>query len=138
MVKILTGLWILLCVVVVADGYVRLAPSDPKVWHKPLKFNENKELAGGVERVIEGSPADLARLDSIIRQTPRTQVLAGSVDGAHLTYVTRSAVFGFPDYTTVELTDGQIRIFGRLRFGRSDLGVNRKRVDGWLDALQTR
>ena len=70
MVKILTGLWILLCVVVVADGYVRLAPSDPKVWHKPLKFNENKELAGGVERVIEGSPADLARLDSIIRQTP--------------------------------------------------------------------
>lgn len=137
MVKILTGLWILLCVIVVADGYVRLAPSDPKVWHRPLKFNENKDLAGGVERVIEGSPDDLARLDSIIRETPRTKVLAGRLDEGHLTYVTRSAVFGFPDYTTVQLTDGQIKIFGRLRFGRSDLGVNRKRVDRWLDALQT-
>ncbi len=50
--------------------------------------------------------------------------------------VTRSAVWGFPDYTTVEQRDGKLMIYARSRFGSSDLGVNGKRVAGWLDALK--
>ena len=52
-----------------------------------------------------------------------------------ITYVTRSRLIGFPDYTTVEAKDGMVTVFARLRFGRSDLGVNRRRVEGWIKAL---
>ena len=55
-----------------------------------------------------------------------------------LTYITRSAAIGFPDYTTARQDGDQLVIWARQRFGRSDFGVNRRRVDGWLDALQAR
>jgi uncharacterized protein (DUF1499 family) len=57
------------------------------------------------------------------------------VKGAKL-YVTRSAVFGFPDYTTLRRAGDQLEIYGRLRFGKSDLGVNATRIDGWLMRLR--
>ena len=75
------------------------------------------------------------RLDALVRDTPRTQVLAGSLAQGMLTYVTRSAFFGFPDYTTVRQRGAHLEIYARLRFGRSDLGVNRARVEQWLSAL---
>lgn len=129
-------LWILLAAVVVAMGYVRLAPSDTVRWHGPLEVSADRDLPTGVERVIAAGPETLARLDALIRATPRTQVLAGTVQDGLITYVTRSRVFGFPDYTTVQQVDDTIRILGRLRFGQSDLGVNKARVDGWIRALQ--
>ena len=93
----------------------------------------DRDLDGGAMRKVEG---DLAALDSIIRDTPRTQVLAGSVDEGMITYVTRSRVFGFPDYTTVRQEGDMLEVYGRLRFGKSDLGVNAARIDGWLRQLQ--
>ena len=96
------------------------------------------DLGNGAVRIIEAGTDDLARLDTIIRGTARTQVLAGSVEAGMITYVTRSAAIGFPDYTTIRLRDGQIEIFGRARYGASDLGVNAARIDGWLDALAQR
>lgn len=134
--RVMMGLWILLAAIVVALGFIRLAPSDPVTWHKPLTFEADRDLKGGVMRVVETGPDGLERLDPIIRATPRTTVLAGSVADGLITYVTRSAVFGFPDYTTVQQDGGRLKIFGRLRFGRSDQGVNRARVERWLNALQ--
>ncbi len=52
-----------------------------------------------------------------------------------VTYITRTAVIGFPDYTTVRLRDGRVEIYGRARYGLSDLGVNAARIDSWLEAL---
>ncbi|WP_428515957.1 DUF1499 domain-containing protein [Roseovarius sp.] len=86
-------------------------------------------------RVVSDDGDTLARLDTIIRDTSRTTVLAGSVDEGMITYVTRSALWGFPDYTTVAHRDGRIVLYGRARFGKSDLGVNAKRLDGWLAQL---
>lgn len=134
--KIMLALWILLCIVVVADGYVRLAPSDPVQWHIPLTFDADRDLKGGVERVVPAGPGALERLDQIIMATPRTKRLAGSAGEGHVTYVTRTKVMGFPDYTTVQQEGDTLRIFGRLRFGRSDLGVNRARIEQWIDAFQ--
>ena len=80
-------------------------------------------------------PARLAQLDRIIRDTQGTQVLAGSVADGQVTYISRTRWIGFPDYTTVTLDDGILEVFGRLRFGRSDFGVNAKRIKGWLAQL---
>jgi uncharacterized protein (DUF1499 family) len=93
-------------------------------------------MQGGVIRVVEAGPDGLAKLDELAQATPRTTVLAGSVEDGMITYVTRTQVIGFPDYTTVQQDGDVLRIHARLRFGRSDFGVNRDRVDGWLAALQ--
>jgi len=123
----------LLILVGAALAYVRLAPSDAARWHTMPDEISERDMEGGAMRRAEG---DLAALDAIIRDTPRTRVLAGSVDAGMLTYVTRSRVFGFPDYTTVRQAGDTLEIYGRLRFGKSDMGVNAARIDGWLARLR--
>jgi len=115
--------------------YVRLAPTDPGRWHRMPAEVAPGDLTGGAVRVVAAGEDGLARLHGIIAASARTRVLAGSPEQGMVTYVTRSRVFGFPDYTTVRQRDGQIEIWGRLRFGASDLGVNAARIDGWLEAF---
>ena len=134
--RMMTIFLILLVLVVVAIGYVRLAPSDPATWHRLPGFTEDRDMKRGVMRVIDTGPDGLKRLHSIARITPRTKVLAGSVEEGIITYITRTKTIGFPDYTTVQQDGDRLRIYARLRFGRSDLGVNRHRVERWLDVLQ--
>jgi len=91
-------------------------------------------------RVVQADPDLLSDLDYTMRSLPRTRLLAGSLEEGRLTYVTRSKWMGFPDYTTIEQVgdqvDEQIRLYGRLRFGRSDMGVNAARMDGLLHQVR--
>ena len=128
-------LWLLIGVGLAMGAYIRLAPSDPVRWHVAPEDAE-RDLKGGVVRVVETGPDGLARLDKIARATPRTSVLAGSLEEGMITYITRTKVFGFPDYTTVQQDGDTLRIYARLRFGRKDFGVNRDRVTQWLALLQ--
>jgi len=142
--KMLT--WIIIGIVVLLLVYVRLAPSDPARWHRQAAISgaETKQLKGGYiwRKAIEGDgKAELAALDKYALATDRTERLVGSVEEGQMTYITRSKVCGFPDYTTVSLINGQdgqriLEIYGRLRFGRSDLGVNANRIKGWVAAAQ--
>ncbi|MEM6578920.1 MAG: DUF1499 domain-containing protein [Pseudomonadota bacterium] len=116
-------------------AYVRLAPSDPARWHVLPEGVEEGRGAGYALRRIEAGPDTLATLDEIARATPRTNVLAGTVEDGTITYVTRSALMGFPDYTTVALEGDTITLYARLRFGASDMGVNAARLEAWLAAL---
>jgi hypothetical protein len=122
----------LLVAVIALIALIRLAPSDPMRWHQMPGAITDRDLTGGAMRRAEG---DLATLDRIIRDTPRTRWLAGSVQEGMVTYVTRSRVMGFPDYTTVRQAGDMVEIYGRLRFGKSDLGVNAARIDRWLRRL---
>ncbi|MDT8328001.1 MAG: DUF1499 domain-containing protein [Roseovarius sp.] len=132
--KVIFGLIVL--VVIAGAGYVRLAPTDAARWHQMPKAVTDQDLNNGAMRVIAADDTTLERLDTIIRATPRTQALAGAPGEGLITYVTRSAVFGFPDYTTLRRAGDQVEIYGRLRFGKSDLGVNAARIDGWLMRLR--
>lgn len=116
--------------------WVRLAPSDPARWHVTAGEAGDRDFAGAAIRTVPAGPGDMARLDRIIRATPRTTHLAGSPEEGRVTYITRSRLWGFPDYTTIEQRGGAILIHGRLRFGTSDMGVNRARITGWITALQ--
>lgn len=116
--------------------YIRLAPTNASNWHVTLTSTKEETLANGARRMISGDAATLADLDALIRATPRTEYIAGSLEQGHLTYVTRSLIMGFPDYTTIQLTDGTLRLFGRARYGASDFGVNAERLDRWLQALR--
>ncbi len=133
MMKVVLG--VLVGLVVLLGAYIRLAPSDPARWHVVTQIEADRDMTGGVMRVLETGPQGLAQFDAIARAAPRTSILAGSVDEGMITYITRTPVMGFPDYTTVWQDGDTLRIHGRLRFGGSDFGVNRTRVDGWLALL---
>ncbi len=84
------------------------------------------------------TPADLmARLDAAIMAEPRMTRLAGGPEDTLVTYIGRTRMIGFPDYITVkvESTDNGSRatILSRLRFGKSDMGVNDKRLTRVLE-----
>lgn len=128
----------LLLILAVLGGlaWIRLAPSDPARWHVAPTVEGDEDLPGGAKRRVAGAGQNaLARLDAIARATPRTSVLAGSVADGMVTYVTRSRLFGFPDYSTVRQEGDDLLLHARLRFGQSDMGVNRARVEQWLRRL---
>jgi uncharacterized protein (DUF1499 family) len=129
-------MWVVLIVagVIGLMAYVRLAPSDPAIWHVDVPRLEDKDFAGGVIRVIDGDAATLESLTHIA-EADGAQPFAGDLASGHLTYISRSKIVAFPDYTTLQLKDGKIAIYGRLRFGKSDTGVNRRRVSQWLAQL---
>nr|WP_303626490.1 DUF1499 domain-containing protein [Roseovarius sp. M141] len=127
------GLALLLLFAVCGLAWIRLARDDVARWHRLPEGVSDRDMEGGVMRVASG---DLADLDGIIRAEPRTHVLAGSVECGMVTYVTRSKVFGFPDYTTVAQRGADLALYARLRYGKSDMGVNKARVERWLVALR--
>jgi len=130
-------------------AWIRLAPSDPLVWNADPVFAPGLPegtvivKAGGarvVIRLTDTTPAAaLARLDAIALDTPRTRRLAGTPEDGRMTWLTRSAVFGFPDYTTAEARqDGTatlLALHARLRFGGGDFGVNAARLRAWIAKL---
>jgi len=131
----LTSLMVIVFLAVGLSLWARLAPSDPDHWHvmpnKPRDINQE----GGALRAVAAQEDTLARLHDIIMDEPRTTVLAGSIDEGMITYITRSALFGFPDYTTVWQNGSDLAVYGRLRIGYSDMGVNAARIDRWLALL---
>lgn len=92
-------------------------------------------LGGGVKYVLplaDLPPNAMVKLSQIIKETPRTvphDALKGQA------FVTRSKFFGFPDITLMWEQDGHLHLFAHLVIGKSDLGVNAARVDGWLKQL---
>jgi uncharacterized protein (DUF1499 family) len=152
--------WIAVLGVAVLVGFglwVRLAPSDPTVWHvDPLsepgtgKPNAYRVLPEGMgtrpaDAAAPVYPVEAAVLaaafDAHVIAQPRTTLLAGGPDALWATYVQRSRVFGFPDYVSVRFLDlpeggSTLAIYSRARFGTSDLGVNFARVQDWVGGLQ--
>lgn len=132
------GLGLLFLLVLGAMTVFRFAPSDPEIWHITLDAERNVDRKGSATRVMQADVAVFAKADAHMRGLPRTKVIAGSLEERHITYVTRSLLWGFPDYTTLQYseTDGVLRAFARLRFGKSDLGVNAERLEGLFAALK--
>lgn len=137
-------LWLILLVVIAFAAYVRLAPSDPAQWHVDLTADGLPAHAhvfcirpDNRYGPIAGDPkALLAQLDAIAMASPRTTRLAGSPDEGRITWVTRSALMGFPDYATAQVMEGPgLCIAGRQRFGSQDWGVNAARIGGWVQDL---
>jgi hypothetical protein len=131
---------------------IRFSPSDPTRFHIALHPRpailgqwgamgdvQVHALMGGayvdVPKTAQPAQAMLARLDAIALASPRTVRLAGSPDAGHITWITRSAFWGFPDYTTAHAHPQGVTVYARLRFGASDMGVNAARLRAWMGAL---
>ncbi|MFZ5964695.1 DUF1499 domain-containing protein [Thalassococcus sp. BH17M4-6] len=127
--------WIIVLVCLGGLAWIRLAPSDPAKWNVDPMVTADQDLANGVRRRIEGGEATMTALERIILATPRTELLVDDTADNRETFVTRSLWMGFPDYTTLQLDGDQVEIYARSRFGQSDMGVNKQRVERWLAEL---
>lgn len=129
---------------------VRVRPISPDQWHVMPETVATKGVAGRFAVTaggdippydVQGSVAEVAnKLHTRIEQTPRTTLLAGSLDEGFATYVTRSKLWGFPDITNIKLTETgsgtRVEMAARLVYGKADLGVNEERVRNWLGAVK--
>lgn len=129
------GLGAVLLAVIGAAVFIRLAPVDAG---KVMPAQEREApgdygLAGGHHAVRSLDTVDLGTLEARIAASPRTKRLSGSAHDLPMVFVHRSVVWGFPDVTRVWVEEGNVHIYSHLIYGRSDMGVNRERMQGWLD-----
>ena len=82
-----------------------------------------------------------ARLGQAVRAVARADGAfeqASTGDQDH--WVARSKLFNFPDLVTAQVTasgqGSQLILWSRSVYGRSDLGVNRARLDRWIIAIR--
>jgi uncharacterized protein (DUF1499 family) len=88
-------------------------------------------------------PADRLEMywNEIVAAEPRFTPIETEPRHHGFVYIQRSALFRFPDVITVELVAlapdrSSLAIYSRARYGRSDFGVNRRRVLRWFSRLQ--
>lgn len=75
----------------------------------------------------------------IMQGQPRVSVLED--EGMGLELRQKTPLMGFPDFISVrfiDLEDGKstFAIYSRSKYGRKDFGVNRKRIELWVDLLR--
>ena len=81
------------------------------------------------------------RWREVVAVQPRVELLAEDEEGRQFDYVQRSVRFRFPDLITVRFisvsfSKSTLAIYSRSVYGKSDFGVNRERIDGWLKTLR--
>ncbi len=79
--------------------------------------------------------------NEIISKQPRIQLLYSNRQQNTMTYIQRSKLFRFPDYIYVRLIalsndQTTIALYSRSKYGHSDFGVNKKRLQQWLQLLK--
>ncbi|MDE3240986.1 MAG: DUF1499 domain-containing protein [Paracoccaceae bacterium] len=141
---------ILVLLIAAAMAYVRLSPNAPARWHQdPMTAGQPGMSNGYLLRPTGGdaaapdyamTPEALAeKIDKVALSWPRTHLFAGSVQAGFMTYITRTRLWGFPDFTSVKVLPAPggatFAAFARSRFGKSDLGVNKARLAAWLKDL---
>ena len=145
---------------VVGAFYLRAvtAGHDPEEWHvdpflisRPITPNTYYVAPQGMVEAktdlgapIYSAPAAIMAkaFDDFVLTQSNTIRLAGSVEEGWLTYVQRTPVMRMPDYISIKFIDfddggSTIAIYSRSRFGHGDMGVNKARVDLWLQSLSS-
>lgn len=153
MTYLYTALALIVVAVITAAVFFRVAPIVPEDWHvdpvtvvRPDKDNYyllRPQDGHGPAPVFESQPERLsAEIQQMVSALPRSEVIAGSAAERHFTVVVRSQVMGFPDFVTVKVIEAEagaaLVVFSRSRYGYSDLGVNKARVEAWVQELEQR
>lgn len=135
----------ILALLAVALVALRFYPIDTVVYHVDPADPETRRSEVrliGLDAPRYAATADelLVAFARIARADFGTRLVQGSADEGMMTFVSRSRVFGFRDFTTVKAVDevagAKLAIWARPRHNVYDWGVNAKRLDRWLAKLQ--
>ena len=150
----LIGLVLPACAATGAGGLPMPPPMDMATTVRPT--SPNTELAGPAIAGTNGAtashqdivsplyeiPADrlFAAVSAVAAAQPLTFPAAAYPDRLQAHWVARSKVFNFPDLITAQVlahgpNASTLVLYSRSVYGRSDFGVNRRRLDAWLAAL---
>lgn len=107
-----------------APNCVSTQAEDRDHWIAPLTYQ------GDSDAVVDS-------LEEIVRQQPRTRIIEKSPHYLHAEF--RSAIFRFVDDVEfyVEAESGRVHFRSASRVGRSDMGVNRTRMELIRSLFQT-
>lgn len=89
----------------------------------------------------ESGPDSLYRIAKLILKEMGVEIIKTSSQSLQLTAVFQIPVFGFRDDFSVQITSSRehtgavLHLLSRSRIGRSDLGVNRRRVKAFIHKL---
>lgn len=77
----------------------------------------------------------------IIRSQPRVREIAADTERRQYAFIQRTAWLRFPDTITVRIVEingarSSLAIYSRSKFGHSDFGANRRRIEAWLAAIR--
>ena len=145
-------------ILVVGAFYVRAvtAGHDPAIWHvDPLTIERPTspntyyvapqamvEATVDLEAPIYTAPAAVMAqaFDDYVLTQPNIVLLQKSSDTLFTTYVQRTPTLKMPDYITVKFIDlgegrSTLAIYSRSRYGYGDMGVNKARVELWLQSM---
>jgi uncharacterized protein (DUF1499 family) len=106
----------------------------------PAAPRDSERVAAGPTFAVSADALDTAVRAAFARQ-PRTRPQAAYDDLRQYDFVQTSALFGFPDTLTVRVIphgedSAGLAIYSRAHYGYSDLGVNQRRVEDWVAAVQ--
>lgn len=78
---------------------------------------------------------------TVIEQQPRLSLLAHNPKSRQWIYRQRTPVFKFPDIIHVQLvpvdeSHSTLFLYSHAQYGYSDFGVNRRRLQAWLEQLE--
>ncbi|MEA2739949.1 MAG: hypothetical protein QOH05_3256 [Acetobacteraceae bacterium] len=145
----LIGLALPACGFSAADGLP--TPSLMEITHIVRPATPNTALAGPAGSTPApdvvtppyklSADALFALIQQVANSQPRTYQAALFPGQLQAHYVARSALLNFPDLIMVQVRKdspdrSELIVYSRSVYGRSDFGVNRKRVETWLAALQ--
>ncbi len=151
---------VLAVLLVIGAFYVRAvtAGHDPAIWHvdpliveRPASPNTyyvapQAMVDAGVdlEAPVYAAPAAIMAkaFDDFVLTQPNIIPLVSAEGGLWVTYVQRTPVLKMPDYISVRFIDleggrSTIALYSRSRYGYGDMGVNKARVDLWLQSLSS-
>ena len=145
--KIVLYIVILIAALAVAAAvYIRMAPLDAEALHvdpadvTPLASPNYALMVGTTGHFIQAEPSDVGARIAAVAAADGAQVLAGSPEEGHVTYVIRSRIMGFPDIVSLrwQAQDGgtQLDIFARAIYGYSDFGTNTRLAHRWSQAAR--
>lgn len=143
---------VVIALAVLGLARIRLAGDDVAVWHvdpqavtptgTPNQFLMRDGTGDADSPVFAFEAVELARVfDEYVLSKPRVTRLVGEPEKLWMTYIQRSKWFGFPDYISVRVfpvtsEKAGLIIYSRSRYGGSDWGVNKARVDKWVAGLR--
>ncbi len=87
-----------------------------------------------------GAPDLQKAFAKVIASEPRVELVASDAGGLTQRYVQRTSIMRFPDTVVVrfiDLGDGRstIALYSRSQLGEGDFGVNRARIERWIEKL---
>ncbi len=142
---VLAGLFFI--VVIGLLTYVRFAPHNIEHWHqdpetvKSTGRPNDYRLAGDASVNINLKQAKISQMImDYAGQQERIELLANTDDGQLLTFIQRSKLIAYPDYLTIKIEPNgdrsKLSFFSRSRFGYRDFGVNKLRINSWVDGIR--